>query len=1216
MPFDDEIDDAQDAVNDGESGAKEVGEGKQDVDQAQDDLQDGDQDTADKGSNVGHGAADAVDHGDQALKDWRILDDGDTSISDIADGIDDATEAIFGKKAAPDSLPPVRYRLFFGKVDDLEAGLENLLDDGLGIVDSAVEGIGGAVGQYIGTDPFSSVMEKHSPFAEDHAELDRLESRWKVAQVVCDEGLNRLWRCELLLVTDEYRNPDLEDEYGQQSSAGGLVNEVAGPIKGVMDTVDQIGGVFSGDPNAAPPESPLAKRVAGIKDSIDDLKSARDFGDAMGAVSDLVFGAQEWKSADQPVYINIPVDPGQFLGQTCSLRVSREFSVAPGDPASNDVPGHSFSARYLTGVVVEMDDLGTRAAPLPPGVGSTEIRTRWIRLVVMPQLAKLAWRRDHRVFNDMHAIAIVREVFRSAGVYGFLPDVPGVGMATGALGDAVSNVPFVGNAAADALSGQFIKLMPPPSADASLAGHGARLAAEDWTPVREMCVQYGETDLDFVRRILEEEGIHFTFTCRRGFERIVLAHDPSELDEAPTVDGRPTPYFWPHWQAPPPVEVLTGGAEWREVRPARVTLRDFSYSNAAQTATEQAEPLANSPGALAGVTAGASQQYGERYEYPGDYRWRYLEGDDAIHYADYGSHPLDRNLALLRLEEEASAARRVSLTTNLIGAGGDANLRLRGYTFDRDNLVIPPTDGPPPADRVVIERVRWRGTGRGTANVLSGPNYPLPATTPPDYENEITGWWINQQVPATTPIRPRRVTRKPRVTSMTTATVVDWTGDHDEEEEIEHEHPTTVRVRVRFHWDRRGELPLGILPPIGIISPRGTTCWCRVAQGWAGDDFGVLFVPRVGTEVVVAFEHGDPDRPVVVGSLYDGEHPVPQPGRERARDGFTPPKAEPVQLSTIATHTTPWDDDDGVASELTFDDTAGGERVLLKAGRHLIEEVYGEHQSRVGEAQSNEVTRHHGEIVEQRQKVTVGGDRAKTVGLSQTETIRGTRTVKIGEDQKVLVTLDHSETVGGVVTLIGKGDRTLTVHGERSTKVGDPDDAEPAHDIHDITGAKTDTIEGTFKGRAKSVALGEPGDGEDAPDASIVSGEGGEPGVTAKADTAIGLAADGEVRIVSETAGVELEAADAFSALVSVPMIELGQPASGGATIWHDERVEVHTDNGVFVCKGSELRLRAMDEADALVVVSDSGVLLSGRTGVVDATKEIRDASGVQTVGE
>ncbi len=1218
-PFDDELDGAEKAVDDAGDGAREVGEAKQDVDQAKTDAQDADQDTADKASNAGHGGADALRDGDEALKDWGILDSGDTSLTDIADDIDQLTEDVFGKKHAPDSLPPLRYRIFFGKKDSLDDGLmegvENLLDDGLGVADSLVEGLAAGAADYIGTDPFSSIVEKHSPFAEDPVELDAAESIWKVVQVKCEEGLNTLWRCELLLSTPEVRDSLMEDQLDQESSAGGLIDQVAGPIKGVIDTVDQIKGVFSGDPNAPPPDSPLAKRVAGIKDAAGRLGSASGLGDAIGAVSDIVFGADPTATPDGTVYINVPLDPAQFLGQTLSLRVSREFMTAPSDPASNDVPGYAFSARYLTGVVVEMDDLGTRYPKLDVGLGSTQVGTRYLRLVVMPELARLALRRDHRAFNELHAIAIIREVLRSAGVYGYLPDIPGVGMATDALGDLVSNVPFVGNAAADMLSGQFIKLMPPPSTNASLAAAGAKLPVEDWTQEREMCVQYGETDLDFVRRLLEEEGIHFTFTCRRGFERLVLVHDPTELDQAPTVDGRPVPYYWPHWQTTSKVETVNAAAEWRKVRPSKVTLRDFSHSMADQKATELVEPSATSAGGLMGLVAEAESGYGERYEYPGAYPFQYLEGDDAIHYAEYGRGATDRNLPLLRLEEESTKHRRVTLTTNLIGAGGDTVIRMRGFELERSGLPLPPTDGPPRADRIVVERVRWVGAGRDASQATAGANF-RPVPNAPEYESTIRGWWVAVDVPQMTPIRPPRVTPKPRVTSLTTATVVDWTGDHDEDEEIEHEHPTTVRVRVRFHWDRRGELPLGILPPIGYIAQRGASAWCRVSQAWAGDDFGVLFVPRVGTEVVVAFEHGDPDRPVIVGSLYDGEHPVPQPGRETPREGFEPPKAEAIQMSTIATHTSPWDEDDGVASELTFDDTVKRERVFLKAGRDLVEEVHGVHETTVEEAQSNEVGGHHGEIVEQRQQLDVGGDRTKKVGRSQTEKIRGRRDVRIGGEQKVLVTVDHFESVDGVVKLVGKGDRTLLVHGDRRTWVGEEGDAELADDRHDITGNKTCTIVGTLEVRAKNLAIGQPAEGEEAPDSVLESGEkDGAPELSAKSELGYRLTADQEVRIVSNESSVELVAKERLTGAVGAPMLEIGKDASGGVEIWHPTRVSAHTEHTVLVAHGAELRLRSMGEADGLTVVGASGVIISGKIGVVDARKEIRDASDAQTVG-
>lgn len=1219
-PFDGPIDGTKDAVDDAGDAAKNVGEGKQDLDKAKEDAQDGDQDTADKASNVGHDGTDALRDGDEALKDLGILDSGDTSITDVLDDIDDGIEDVFGKKHPPDTLPPLRYRVFFGKKDSLEGGLEdmaqNLLDDGLGVADSLLEAGASALGvdEYLGTDPFSSVMEKHSPFAEDPAELDAAESIWKVVQVRCDEGLNQLWRMELLLATDEVRDSALEDQNDQESSAGGLVDQVAGPIKSVVGMVEQIKGVVDGDPNAPAASSPLAKRVAGIKDAAGRLGSASSLGDAIGAVSDIVFGADPSPTPDGPVYINCPLDPANFLGQTLSLRLSREF-MAPPDPQvnPNDVPGHSFTARYLTGVVVAMDDLGTRKTKLDPGLGSTEIGTRYLRLVVRPELAKLALRKDHRVFVEMHAISIVREVFRSAGVYGFLPDIPGVGMATDALGDLASNIPFVGNTINDAMSGQFIKLMPPPSKNPDLAKAGAKLAAEDWTQEREMCVQYGETDLDFVRRLLEEEGIHFTFACRRGFERIVLVHDPSELDEAPSVDGRPTPYYWPHWSTPSKVETVNEGREWRKTRPTKVTLRDFSLSTADQKATELVEPSDTSTGAVMALAPEASLDYGERYEYPGKYPFQYI-GDDAIHYLEYGRGETDRNLALLRLEEEAAKHRRVTLKTNLVGAGGDSTIRLRGLTFERNGVPPPATDGPPPADKVVVERVRWVGSGRDASTAIAGPNYPVQPNAP-EYESEITGWWLDPAVPAMTPVRPPRRTAKPRITSLTTATVVDWTGDHDEDEEIEHEDPTSVRVRVRFHWDRRGELPLGILPPIGYIAQRGASCWCRVTQAWAGDDFGVLFVPRVGSEVVVAFEHGDPDRPIVVGCLYDGEHPVPLPGREVAREGFTPPKAEPIQMSTVMTHTSPWDEDEGVASELTFDDTAKSERVFLKAGRHLIEEVHGEHQTWVGEKQTNEVGRDHGELIEKRQQLTVEKDRLKEVGRTQKEQIRGTRDVRIGDHQKVTVTGVHSESVTGVVKLVGKGDRSLIVHGQRATQVGDRDAPEPAHDIHEVDGNKTCTIEGEHVVRALSLAIGQPAEGDEAPDSVLESNKGGEPGLVAKSELGYKLSADQEVRIVSNESSVELLAKEGLTGKSEHYALEIGKGAGGGITVWHPTRVSAHSEHCVLVAHGTEIRLRAMDEADALAVVSAGGVLVSGKTGVVDATKEIRDASPAQTVG-
>ncbi|MDU0592369.1 type VI secretion system tip protein TssI/VgrG, partial [Pseudomonas aeruginosa] len=71
------------------------------------------------------------------------------------------------------------------------------------------------------------------------------------------------------------------------------------------------------------------------------------------------------------------------------------------------------------------------------------------------------------------------------------------------------------------------------------------------------------------------------------------------------------------------------------------------------------------------------------------------------------------------------------------------------------------------------------------------------------------------------------------------------------------------RVRVQFHWDREGQ------------GDDKSSCWLRVASGWAGNGYGGIVIPRVGMEVLVDFLEGDPDQPLVSGCVYHAAHPVP-----------------------------------------------------------------------------------------------------------------------------------------------------------------------------------------------------------------------------------------------------------------------------------------------------------------------------------------------------
>ena len=104
--------------------------------------------------------------------------------------------------------------------------------------------------------------------------------------------------------------------------------------------------------------------------------------------------------------------------------------------------------------------------------------------------------------------------------------------------------------------------------------------------------------------------------------------------------------------------------------------------------------------------------------------------------------------------------------------------------------------------------------------------------------------------------RPQQTTPKPVIAGLQTAVV---TGTPGEEILVDQ----YGRVKVQFHWDREGKMNAG------------SSCWLRVAQVWAGPGWGGFFWPRVGHEVVVVFEEGDPDKPMIVGSVYNANNMPP-----------------------------------------------------------------------------------------------------------------------------------------------------------------------------------------------------------------------------------------------------------------------------------------------------------------------------------------------------
>lgn len=276
------------------------------------------------------------------------------------------------------------------------------------------------------------------------------------------------------------------------------------------------------------------------------------------------------------------------------------------------------------------------------------------------------------------------------------------------------------------------------------------------------------------------------------------------------------------------------------------------------------------------------------------------------------------------------------------------------------------------------------------------------------------------------PPRPRRVTRN--VTES--ATVVGPVGipaasrgPVDPGAPAEQDSATEIytdrfgRVKIQFHWDRDGQWK------------ENSSCWVRVAQTWAGAGFGFQFIPRIGMEVLVTFLGGDPDRPVIIGSLYNATHLTPEPLPQR------------LTRSGIRTQTSPGG---GGFNELSFEDAAGVERVFIHAQKDLEEIVNDTHNLNVKGDQRVNIGATQRLAVAVDQVVAVGQNLTTLVGKSHSETVRGSHTTHVLRNDTSVVTGNSFHTTTGVAArtassddlTVVEGDRNLTVRGNLMTHVG------------------------------------------------------------------------------------------------------------------------------------------------------------------------------------
>ncbi|HEY8376691.1 MAG TPA: type VI secretion system tip protein TssI/VgrG, partial [Nannocystis sp.] len=311
---------------------------------------------------------------------------------------------------------------------------------------------------------------------------------------------------------------------------------------------------------------------------------------------------------------------------------------------------------------------------------------------------------------------------------------------------------------------------------------------------RDYCVQYRETDWNFISRLLEEDGIYYYFEHQSDRHVLVMSDKPS----APRIPG--SSELW--WAAPHGFvrdrEHVTRFTVAEGIRTGKVALRDHNLHR-------PDEPMD------ASETAALATDL-EVYDFPGEYQ------QNAGRTSDQGP-----GLAKIRLEAIQADRRH--------GRGESDCPRLTpGYAFTLAGHQRGDLDG-----EYKLLRVEHRGEQSQALEQDADDAF--------KYENAFVC------IEAKMPYRPPRVTPRPFVHGIQTATVV---GPANEEIYCD-EHG---RVKVQFHWDRSDQFS------------EDSSCWVRVSQLWAGNLWGAMFIPRIGHEVLVDFIEGDPDRPIIVGRIY------------------------------------------------------------------------------------------------------------------------------------------------------------------------------------------------------------------------------------------------------------------------------------------------------------------------------------------------------------
>ncbi len=472
--------------------------------------------------------------------------------------------------------------------------------------------------------------------------------------------------------------------------------------------------------------------------------------------------------------------------------------------------------------------------------------------------------------------------------------------------------------------------------DGGITGDRFNFRLQGKYPEREYCVQYRETDLDFISRLCEEEGIFYFFEHAK--DKHVLVFGDSTIAYQ-TIEGEKEITFNPTIGMVPDREYVYDLAFSQKVFSGKMTRRDFNFEKPTLDLTTKEQDK--------------SYSKLEIYDYPG----RYIEEGRG------------KGLTKVRLEE--------SMTFKEKAAGKSTSPRfIPGFKFkliDHERKSF--------NQEYLIAEVCHEGQQPQALQELADPKEKF------SYSNDFIS------IPSSVVFRPERKTPRPVVKGIQTAVVV---GPKDEEIYTD----KYGRIKVQFHWDREGK------------KDDKSSCWIRVASIFAGGQYGSIFTPRIGQEVIVDFLEGDPDQPLITGRVYNGDHMPP----------YTLPDEK--TKSTIKTNSSIGGDG---FNEIRFEDKKGEEQLFIHAEKDVDIRVKNDRRELVGNDRNLVVKRDLKEkiefdkhvMVEKSEFREVKSDYNLKVGGKKAEEVTGSSSLKVTGNMIESFNANHSENVTATYHLKG-----------------------------------------------------------------------------------------------------------------------------------------------------------------------------------------------------